>query len=356
MLSSGERDILPNAVDDYIATRNYCSIVVITTTEEVAHVDVLFRLGSGANSGGCTTSGGGRSGSILECGKLGEVVVRSDGSASKVLEGVDEHMGSGGSNDVTGTERELGKHTGVGAEGLKDVIIGDAEHHRVDELATLHEGPDVHLVLEGHNLQFVKKSSLGRSDLVAKDDDRHGVDDLNLSLHDLGLDVKSLEETSLLRVHAGGASGDDDILGGEGTDLSGGTTDLGVEDSLDGGKITVSEDESGVATELISNDRELRAGNPVGLPLLEVLVDLLIGLSHEIGERGLEVGVLATDHDGVKSTELLAHNRDLLGGDVVDLDEEALAELAAGGLELGPSGGLGLFLGTLGHLVLVDFS
>lgn len=39
--------------------------------------------------------------------------------------------------------------------------------------------------------------------------------------------------------------------------------------------------------------------------------------------------VLAHDHDGTDLSELLAHDADLLGGDVVDVDEHALLVLGA---------------------------
>ena len=46
--------------------------------------------------------------------------------------------------------------------------------------------------------------------------------------------------------------------------------------------------------------------------------------------------VLSHDEDGADLSELLAHDANLLGGNVVDVHEEALLELGAAGLGLLP--------------------
>lgn len=74
--------------------------------------------------------------------------------------------------------------------------------------------------------------------------------------------------------------------------------------------------------------------------------------------------VLSHDHQSVDFSKSLAHNANLLGGNVVDLDEKTLGVLQASFLEIGPSGRLGLFLGSLGHfgmffeklIIIVDLS
>jgi hypothetical protein len=60
---------------------------------------------------------------------------------------------------------------------------------------------------------------LGGVNFVASFDDSDGADDFNLSLHNLGLDLQSLEESGLLRVKTGWAGGDNDISGGNRADL-----------------------------------------------------------------------------------------------------------------------------------------
>jgi len=61
--------------------------------------------------------------------------------------------------------------------------------------------------------------------------------------------------------------------------------------------------------------------------------------------------VLSHDHFGVDGSECLAHNADLLGSDVVDIDEDALGISVATVLNIGPDlifGFFGVFLD--GHI------
>jgi hypothetical protein len=46
--------------------------------------------------------------------------------------------------------------------------------------------------------------------------------------------------------------------------------------------------------------------------------------------------VLAHDHNGVDFSKSLAHNANLLGGDVVDINENALGELVSASLDVAP--------------------
>lgn len=81
-------------------------------------------------------------------------------------------------------------------------------------LAVFHEGLDVHLVLEGADLQTVKEGSLRRIDLVTFLNNSYSVYDFNLSSDNLSGDIEGLEELGLLWIHSSGARGDDDLLGG----------------------------------------------------------------------------------------------------------------------------------------------
>ena len=71
----------------------------------------------------------------------------------------------------------------------------------------------MHFVFEGSNLEFVKKSGLTGSDLVVSGNNFDGVDDFDLTFDDLGLDVKGLEERSLLWIQTSGASWNSHISG-----------------------------------------------------------------------------------------------------------------------------------------------
>lgn len=274
-------------------------------------------------------------------------------------------MWHGGRDDVAAGHGDAGEVVGASSEVAEDLVVGDAEDLGVDELGgailggsgPVEERDNVHLVLEWANLQTIKKGGLTGGNLITLRDNSDGVDDLNLGFHNLGCDVQGLEELGLLWVHTGGTWGNDDILGGEGTDLGRGSSDLGVEDILDGGEVTVCEDHTSVTGELVTNDVEVGTWLPAtvtGHALLVILLSL-IRLENDVLEGSLEVGVLSHDHLGVDGTELLSHDADLLGGDVVDLDEHNLLVLEAGILEIFPTGRLHLLLASLGHFVVCFF-
>ena len=116
----------------------------------------------------------------------------------------------------------------------------------------------MHFVFEGTDLQFFEEGGLTGGNFVTFGDDLNGVDDFDLGFDDLGLDVKGLEELGLLGVHTGGTSLNGHIDGGEGTNLSGSLTLLGVNDSLNLTEIAISKDETNVENHSVVNDLEVR--------------------------------------------------------------------------------------------------
>jgi len=299
----------------------------VVVTEETTHIDVLLGLlllnsllggGGGASSGDGGAGSGGGSSSGSETISLLEAEAGSHGSAGEVLEGVQHHVVDGSLVSNTSGQRDGSDVLGVFSERLEDGIVGDGENLGGVDLTVVKDFQDRHLVEERSDLELVKKGSLTGRDLLTLGNDLDGVDDLDLRLDNLGLDGKGLEERGLLGVHTGGASLDLDISGGEHADLGGGLSHLLVKDIGDGGEVTVREDETGVQDESVSDDLEVGA----------VLAGLLISLLH-LEDGLLHEGVLAHDHDGTDLSELLAHDADLLGGDVVDVDEHALLVLGA---------------------------
>jgi len=169
-------------------------------------------------------------------------------------------VGDGAGHDVSGTEGESGDVLGCGVEDVEDNIGADGEHLGVVDLAAVEEALDVHLVLEGTDLEFVEEGSLTSRDLLILTDNLNFVDNLDLGFDNLGLDVKGLEERGLLRVKTGRSSGDSHIAGSKGADTGGGLTNLGVKDGLDFGKVAVGEDESSVENQLGRNAGVLLLG------------------------------------------------------------------------------------------------
>jgi len=302
---------------------HYCSVVA---SEKVTHVDIVLGLlnlllllgGSSGGTGRSSSGNGGGSSSGCKAISLLETEAGSHGSACEVLEGVEHHVVDGSLIGNTSGEGDGSNVLGVLAESLKDGVMGDGENLGGVDLTVVEDVQDFHLVEERSDLELVKKGSLTGGDLLTFDNNLDGVDNLDLRLDNLGLDGKGLEERGLLGVHTGGASLDLDISGGEHADLGGGLSNLNVNDGLDACEVTVSENDTSVQDKGISDDVE------VGAALTGLLISILHfldGLLHE--------GVLSHDHDGADLSELLSHDTDLLGGDVIDVDEHALLVLVA---------------------------
>jgi hypothetical protein len=327
--------------------------VVVVVAEEAAHVDVLLWLlldlllnDLGGGSSGSSSDGGTGSGGRLESGELLEVVSSGNSGLSNVLEGVDDEVGHGRGSGVSHGDGKAGKVAGGSSEGLEHILSGDGEDLGVVELAVVEHVLDVHLELEGVDLELVEKSGLGGGNLLVGLNEGNVGNNLNLGLDNLGGNGKGLEERGLLGVHTGGTGGHNNLLGGDSTDSGGGGSDLGVKDVLDLVEVTVGEDHTDVKAHLVADDTQPGAGLVLLHAGLVVLITLLRG-GHELVDAGLHVSVLAHDHLGVNLSQLPSHDGNLLGGNVIDLNEEDLVVLAEGVLELLPSGGLGLSLGSL---------
>lgn len=115
----------------------------------------------------------------------------------------------------------------------------------------------MHLVLEGSNLELVEQCGLTGGDLFTFGNNLDRVDDFDLTFNNLGLNVKSLEERSLLWVHTSGTGWDCHISRGEDADLGGGFSNLRVKNVFNQRQITVGEDHTSVQLKLVLNELEL---------------------------------------------------------------------------------------------------
>lgn len=152
---------------------------------------------------------------------------------------------------------DVGDVHGVVVEGFKDVVLSDVENLGWVGLSVIEDGQNLHLVEEWSDLELVEEGGLTWGDLVTFGNNLDWVDNLDLRFDNLGLNVQGLEERGLLWIHTGWTSLNSHISWGKGTDLSWSLSDLGVEDLLDGGKITIGEDETSVQFEGISDDVEV---------------------------------------------------------------------------------------------------
>jgi len=133
------------------------------------------------------------------------------------------------------------------------------------------------------------------------------VDHLNLSTGNLGGNLQGLEETGLTGIATGGTLGNDNIVGGSGTDLGGGGAGVGLQDFTDLAEIAIGEDKSDVSTAASDELFAWRSG--------VFLAVLLEDLSHH--------GVLSHQDFGF-STKGLSGVLELLGTDIVNLNDEEL--------------------------------
>jgi len=288
-------------------------------------------LGLGLNWG--TTGLWSRSSCAGESVSLLEAEAGSHRGAGEVLEGVEHHMVHGGLGWHTNSQGDGAHVLGVVVEGLQDGLVRDGKNLGWVEGTVVQKVQDLHLVEEWTDLELVQKSGLTWGDLVTLVNDLDWVDNLDLRLHNLGLNVEGLEERGLLWIHTGWTSIDGHITWGEGTNLSWGLSDLSVEDLLDLAKISVGENETSVQSKSISDDLEVWTVLTGCLVLIHQLFD---SLSHE--------GVLAHDHNGTDFSEHPSHDANLLGGDVVNIDEEALLVLLDASLGVLPNLVLSLLL------------
>ena len=90
----------------------------------------------------------------------------------------------------------------------------------------------------------------------------------------------------------------------------------------------------------------------VSLSSAFVIFIVLLWFSHKLCDASLHVGVLSHDHFRTEISEGSSHDRNLLGCDVIDFDEEALLVVTAGLLEGIPSPFLSLTFSFLWHFCL----
>jgi hypothetical protein len=163
-------------------------------------------------------------------------------------------------------------------------------------------------IAEGTDVKLGKKGGLGLTDLITGVDEGNRGKNLNLTLADLGTDVKSLKEGGLSGLETSGTGRNNDIIRSNGTSL-GRCTDLeGSDEVTDLAQVLVGEDKTDVAV-------KVRKKVLTGRVLVDVLTD---GLAHH--------GLLTHEKDGLatkNSTDLLH----LVAADIVALNNEDLGIL-----------------------------
>lgn len=298
---------------------------------------LLLGGGGGGRGSGITTGGTGSSSSLqlgegLRIGKkilvhlgLLEGVLGLDGDGEDLLEGADHQVRDSGLGGVVHSQRD-GGDLGDSVEELgQEVVLGQIQDLGGVQAAGLEDLLDGDTEEEGLDLELTHQSDHGGVDGLALTHQLVAGDDLDGTTNNLGGNVHGLEPSGLSRVQTGGTGLNPDIARRHQTDTGGGRDLLGLDHVTHTLEITlVGEDKTDVA--LDDGDSLLDGG--VGV-LTEDLTDDSV-LAHE--DLGL-------------STERNAHGLELLGTDVVDVDDQEVLVLGEVALEL---------LDVLDFLLLLD--
>jgi len=235
------------------------------------------------------------------------VIIQTDGNSNDSLESVGNRVHNRSLGGCVRGERQssnLGE--GHGELGLEVSFI-DVQNSGAEEVSLVTDLIDLKTIGERTDAQLVQKGSLGGANLGTSSDEVYNVGDLDLTLDNLGRDLKHLEERGLSRVTSGGTGRDGNINGGNTTNTCRGGHTVGKDEVTDRTKVFVGEDESNITT---------HAGLKVGKVVTRVLFDEVAkDLSHH--------GVLTHENLGT-STHLKTSLVHLERTNIVDRDNEHL--------------------------------
>lgn len=106
--------------------------------------------------------------------------------------------------NISGSEGQSCNVTDSILESSNDLLSIDVKDGRVEQVTVVIDHLDLHLIEERLDLKFVKKRSLGASNLLTTENNLHVVNDFDLTLNNLGLDRQVLEERCLFGVETSG--------------------------------------------------------------------------------------------------------------------------------------------------------
>jgi len=250
--------------------------------------------------------------------------VRFEGDGNDVLETVLEHVSDGEGVGETTSQRDSSKLVGSVSD-LADQSFGvKVEDVGSEDSTIIVDVEDFHTESEGLYVQLGKDSSFGVTDLLTLFQDLVFLGDFDLTLLNLGGDVKGVEERDLRGIHTSGAGGNGDINGGDGTDLSGGGDLVRFNDGLkveDGG---IREDETDFTLAVGEDLFDLGNLSVQRLSEFEIGIIFLGRLKSDV-DGLLDDGVLTADHiTDLLLSQSVSDLLNLVGGNVFKLNDEAL--------------------------------
>jgi len=193
-----------------------------------------------------------------------------------------------------------------GSDEITEIFVGDVQNLGIVQRAIVIDLLDHKTVSERLDTELTQKSSFRGTDLFTDSDDLDIGGNFDGTLVNLGGDVKGLEEGGLGRIHTSTTSRDVDIVGGNETDTSGSTDLEFADDGADVREITLGED-TDVAQKVVEERQ------PV------VVASAFTVEANATAEEGV-----LTHQDGGVGAESSTDVHELLGADVVGVDDESL--------------------------------
>ena len=154
---------------------------------------------------------------------------------------------------ITKTKRKLSLELDSVLELSKDNIIGKRKYSRLEDTSILENFSNFHLILERIDLKLIEKGGFSGSNFVALENNLFLSNDFNLSLNNLSLDLKLLEERSLFRIKTSRTSGNGHIIGSNHTRFGRRGSNFGVKDCFNITEVTISKNKINVTPKLGDN-------------------------------------------------------------------------------------------------------
>lgn len=128
-------------------------------------------------------------------------------------------MGNGGESGESNGQREAGDVLDSLAESLENRVGGLVEDGGLKERSIFVDLKNAESVREGTDLELLEKSGFGVPDLLSGDKEEFIIEDLDLTLVDLGGDVQGLEECCLSGFESGISLGNGNFARGDSASL-----------------------------------------------------------------------------------------------------------------------------------------
>ena len=243
--------------------------LVEETEAHVVILGLLLLLLLGSLGGGLgSTAGRGGTGSrsrrgvlvgvgnaVLELSNLLPLVGGLNGNRENLLVGVDNGVHDGRQSGEAGGQGDTGNGGDGRGESLEQLGLLDVQDGGSEGVALVVDLVNTHAVCEGRDVQHVEQGSLGGTDLSASLNELEVGGNFDGTTGNLGGDTESLEERGLTRLHTSVTSGDEHIIGSDGTGTGRGSDTVGEDLVTDVLEVTVGEDETDVACLLLAGMR-----------------------------------------------------------------------------------------------------